>query len=379
MKIAFVTPYDVTDITKWSGSPYYIVKALKESGFEIEVVGNLWTPWDVFFKGKKLLLSIILSKSYLRDREPIALKSYAKKIERALTSINPDVIFSPGTKPIAYLQTGIPIVFWTDATFAGMVNFYSDFTSLCDETISKGNQIEQAALSNCRLAIYASNWAASTAIANYEVNPNKIKVVPFGANHDLSYRLSDIQEWAISKGTDVCKLLFVGSDWERKGGKDALSVAEVLNSRGLKTELHIVGCKPPIRVPHYVRIHGFLSKMNDEERNLLDQLFKTAHFLLVPSRAECYGVVFAEASSYGLPSLSTNVGGISTAIADDLNGRTFYLENFVQECSNYILEIMSSKEKYDNLSTLSFIEYNKRLNWRSAGESVAKLIYEYCK
>ncbi|TSA49979.1 MAG: glycosyltransferase [Sphingobacteriales bacterium] len=40
---------------------------------------------------------------------------------------------------------------------------------------------------------------------------------------------------------------------------------------------------------------------------------------MVPSRAECYGIVFAEASSYGLPSVSTDTGGVSAVVKEGVN------------------------------------------------------------
>ena len=124
----------------------------------------------------------------MRDREPLTLKSYAKQVESRLVRIKPDMVFSPGTKPIAYLRTDKPIIFWADATFDGMIDFYPEFTNLCDETLRDGQRMEQAALSNCRLAIYSSEWAAKTAIDNYDVDSRKVKVVPYGANltHFLS-------------------------------------------------------------------------------------------------------------------------------------------------------------------------------------------------
>lgn len=35
------------------------------------------------------------------------------------------------------------------------------------------------------------------------------------------------------------------------------------------------------------------------------------HLLLLPTRAECAGIVFNEASAYGVPILLTDTGGVS--------------------------------------------------------------------
>ena len=273
--------------------------------------------------------------------------------------MKPDIVFSAGTMPIAYLRTDKPIVFWADATFDGMINFYPEFTNLCDETIRNGHRMEQAALSNCRLAVYSSEWAAQTAIANYIVDSGKVKVVPYGANLPRFPTAEEVQQAIASRGSGDCKLLFVGVDWYRKGGDKALMVASRLNQMGLDAELHVVGCKPPSPLPAFVKTYGYLSKSNREHNDLLSRLYKTSEFFILPSKAECAAVVVAEANSFGLPALTTNVGGMGTVVMEGKNGRAFDPPVFVQECADYIIQTFSSKERYHQLCVSSFEEYSK--------------------
>ena len=378
MKIAYVTTYDASNINAWSGTVYYIYQTLKLSGLQIENIGNLREKMTALFRGKKLIYRKLLKQQYLKDREPLILKSYAKQVEETLLRIKPDVVFSLGTIPISHLRTNKPIVFWADATFAGMVDFYPEFSNLCKETLRKGNRMEQEALSRCRLAIYSSEWAAKTAIENYDVNHQKVKVVPFGANIDSERSQEDFKHILASKDFSVCKLLFVGVDWFRKGFDIALKAAELLNGQGIHTELHVAGFTPPFDVPSFVTLHGFISKKTEEGRERLNKLFTEAHFFILPSRAECCAIVFAEASSFGLPSIATNVGGIPSAIRDGINGQTFSIEEGAEKYCEYIMRIRSSKEKYYQLALSSFREYNERLNWSLAGKAVSKLIAEFC-
>jgi glycosyltransferase involved in cell wall biosynthesis len=378
MKIAYVTPYDSSDLHAWSGLGNHVLRALQNSGFQIECIGNLRNRYTFVLRVKKVLYSMVLSKNYHRDREPISLRDYAAQVENALANICSEIVFSPGTIPIAYLRTEKPIIFWTGSTFAGMIDFYPDYSNLCAETIRDGNRMEQLALSKCRLAIYASEWAANTAIQNYDVDPAKVKVVPWGANVNGNRNMKEIEIMLNSKNIESCKLLFVGVEWFRKGGDIALSVADTLNQRGIRAELHVVGCNPPGKLPAFVKQHGFISKKTEAGRNLMDKLMTEAHFLIVPSRAECFGVVFAEASSYGLPSLATNVGGIPSAIRDGKNGQTFSLDVDPNEYCDFIERLMSEKEEYTKLALSSFREYSERLNWASSGEKVHELIQEYC-
>ena len=379
MKIAYVTTYDSSDVHAWSGLGDYILRALQDVGLDTELIGNLGTRkvWSRLASLKKGYYKR-LSKQYLRDREPSILRGFSAQVEKHLPSVGSDIVFSPGTIPIAYLQTQKPIVFWTDATFAGMVDFYPEFSNLCTETIKNGHKMEQLALSKCRLAIYASEWAANTAIQNYDVDPTKVKVVPFGANIDCHRSVDEIGKIFDGKSFDTCKLLFVGVDWWRKGGDKAFAVADLLNKRGIKTELHVVGCNPPFDTPSFVKKHGFLSKKTEAGRKRLNQLYSEAHFFILPSRAECYGVVFAEASSFGLPSLATRVGGIGTAIQDGNNGWTFEVDAAPEEYCDQIERVMLSKDDYRTLSLSCYHEYSERLNWFSAGRKMHDLIQEFC-
>ena len=321
MRLAFVTNYNSSDVSAWSGSMFSMLNALRELGLDIHVIDKLSDPYAALFKLKRLTKNLVFKKNYLRDREPLTLRSYARQVESKLLQIKPDIVFSAGSIPIAYLRTDKPVIFWADATFDGMINFYPEFTNLCDETLRNGHRMEQAALANCRLAIYSSEWAARTAIDKYVVEARKIKVVPYGANLTRVPNASEVQQTIAARDFGNCKLLFVGLDWYRKGGDKALAVASTLIQRGLVAELHVVGCKPPSPFPAFVRTYGYLSKNNRDQRELLSNLYKTSDFFILPSKAECAAVVVAEANAFGLPALTTNVGGMGTVVVDGKNGR----------------------------------------------------------
>jgi glycosyltransferase involved in cell wall biosynthesis len=374
MRIAFVTTYDSSDVRAWSGTIFNMARALRNSGLDVETIDSLRDSYSLLFKAKRIIKNTVFKKNYLRDREPLTLKSYAMQVERQLSVVKPDVVFSPGTMPICYLRTDKPVVFWADATFDGMIDFYPEFTNLCDETLRNGRRMEQAALSKCRLAIYASEWAAKTAVDHYDVDSRKIKVVPYGANLSILPDADEVQRSIACRGLGVCKLLFVGVDWYRKGGEKALSVTSGLIQRGVNAELHVVGCDPPSPLPPFVKSHGYLSKANREQNELLSKLYRTSDFFILPSEAEGFGVVIAEANAFGLPALTTDVGGMRTAVRDGKNGRAFAPLVFVPECTDYILETLSSKERYHRLCASSFEEYSERLNWRSAVQSVLDLM-----
>lgn len=377
MNISYITTYDASDVHNWSGTGFYIAEALKQQDHYLDFIGNLRTNPGLKLKLKSLFYNRIIKEKFDLERDPLMAENYNKRI---LKSLKPgtDVIFSPGSIPISLLETKIPKVFYTDATFAGMVGFYESFSNFCSETIKYGNYLEQKALESADIIIYSSQWAAETAVENYNVNPNKIKVVPFGANIESRRELVDIKKIVSAKSATECHLLFLAVDWRRKGGEMAVKIAENLNKRGIKTILHIAGIKdlPLKELPDFIINHGFISKANNEGREKINALFAKCHFLLLPTIADCTPIVYSEANSFGLPCISTKVGGIPTILKDDINGKLFSVTDDENAYASYIEDTFTNSERYKQLSYSSFNEYAERLNWNSAGKAISTLLKE---
>jgi glycosyltransferase involved in cell wall biosynthesis len=335
----------------------------------------LRTPLSILLKVKQKFYKKIKGRIFEIYREPFVAKHYAHQVKSRMDQ-DTDIVFSPGSIPIALLETDKPKVLYTDATFAGLIDFYGYYSNVCKETIDHGNYLEQKALESAKLVIFASDWAAKTAIDNYDVNPDKIKVVPFGANIDCSRSPETVKDMVNKRSRSCLNLLFIGIDWKRKGGDLAVKIAHELNRLGLKTVLHIVGIKklPFDKVPDFVIHHGFINKYTAEGKKRIHELFAESHFLLVPSVAEAYGLVFCEANSFGIPCISTNVGGIPTIIKDEINGKKFSPHANIEEWCEYILACYHDYARYFSMCLTSFNEYQNRLNWDVAGKSVMNLI-----
>jgi glycosyltransferase involved in cell wall biosynthesis len=374
MNISYVTTYDAGDIQQWSGLGYNIATALEQQNASLDYVGNLNTPVTKYLELKKRIYSK-LGKRFLTDRVPWLVRNNALQAESRISPAT-DIVFSPSTIPIGLIETKKTKVFYTDATFAGMLDFYPYLTDVCAESIRNGNMLEQAAFDSCELAIYSSDWAAKTAVENYRVNPDKIKVVPFGANITSNRSAPNIDQIITAKDTKTCHLFFLGVEWDRKGGDMAMEVTKLLNQVGLATILHIAGLNelPVSPLPGYVRNYGFLNKNTVEGEQQLDVLFQKSHFLILPTKADCTPVVYAEANSFGLPCISTNVGGIPTIIKDNINGKKFSLADGAEKYAAYIQSCFSNYSAYPELCRSSFNEYKTRLNWQSTGKALMELL-----
>lgn len=379
ISIAFLTEYDARNVNRWSGTAYFMSSSLKERGFHIEYIGPLKERFQLYIRALNYFYNHFSKKKYLPMAEPLRLKSFARQAKRKLEKINADLLLAPNMWSLAYLDYEKPMILWADCTFASMVDFYPYYTNLCKKSLKDGNRAESLALKKCRLAIFASDWAACSAIKNYGIPPDKVKVVPYGANINCSRTLEDVEKLIASRPDRPCRLLFIGKIWTRKGGDIAIEVAKTLNRLGLETELTLIGSLPenPNQLPPFIKPLGFIDKSTQQGKEEFDRLFSQSHFLIVPSRAEAYGIVFCEASSFGVPSLATNVGGIPTVVRDGVNGKTFPLSCSPEDYAKYVYSIMSDyNNSYKNLAVSSFNEYKNRLNWNTATEKIKEFIQE---
>jgi len=371
--IAYVTTYDSTQPGSWSGIGYRMPLQLEAEGVSVERIGPLKAPRHLEVRLRSGLAKAISGKRYLSSRAPAVLDSYARQVTSQLADLRVDVILSPGTIPIAHLETEVPLVFWTDATFGGLVDFYAGFSNLAPRSLQEGHALEQAALDRCSLALYSSPWAVNTALDHYDVDESKLRVIPFGPSLDVAPGSGDIEGIIIRRLRRPLKLLFIGTDWRRKGGDRALSVTAALMRAGIDVELHIVGVRLPGPIPAVVE-HGYVPSRTQEGRHKLAGLLADANFLLLPTRADCLPVVLAEACAWALPSLVTRVGGIPTVYTDGVEGHLFDLDSSEDDYVDVIRHLLQNPAEYDALCRRARSAYDDRLNWPHAAREALRLM-----
>ena len=113
-----------------------------------------------------------------------------------------------------------------------------------------------------------------------------------------------------------------------KGGNKVLEIYHNLKGRGFQCTLTIVGSEPPMSLPNdpNIEIYPFIDKTNSNDRLKFHEILTRSHFLILPTRFDCFGIVFCEACAYGIPSLGTNVGGVSQVIKERENGFLFNID-----------------------------------------------------
>lgn len=170
--------------------------------------------------------------------------------------------------------------------------------------------LNQRAFRKATRLVTWSEWARQSLIQDYKVSPDKVEVIPPGTNLEFWKKTATIRS---EQTQEKLALLFVGGDFERKGGQLLYDVYR--NHLADRYELHLVtkGQVPTGK--------GVFVYRNIEPNSLaLQELFGKASVFVLPTEGDCLPVAITEAMAAGLPVISTRVGAIEEAVVDGENG-----------------------------------------------------------
>ena len=379
MRILYVVTreMDPTRPESYAGLPYFMRRALEGVGIDVEtcLVGAYGVPTAALRLG---YWRIFRRMRYLRACESRVLKRYALQIERRLRKAGADAVLCASSWPISRLRVQVPTAFWTDRCFAGVVESYESLSNVAGCSVAEAHAAEFSALGNCTRAIYSSEWAADSARERYFANASKVRVVPFGANVVERPHKGEVEAFVSVRDDKHCKLLLIGTDWKRKGVQIAIDAAKSMNERGFPASLTIMGCRPPsgFIAPPYVEIVPYLRKSKSEGWLRFKEICRRSHFLIMPSRADCYPLSIAEANCFGLPCLAAEAGGIPSLVKDGYNGRLFDPRAGGIAYADFALGLMRDLGAYRTLAMRS-AEYSERhYSWEVSAASVGAILVE---
>lgn len=205
-----------------------------------------------------------------------------------------------------------------DASIPGVPHFiYTDHTHLAN--LEYENFHPQALHAASWIALEKETYGRAThiftrstnisrsLIEQYEVPAEKITCVYAGVNSQI------VPFEPADDHYDGKHILFVGIDWERKGGPELIEAFKTLLGRHPDAHLTIVGAAPEIDLPQ-VTVVGRVPV------DQVHQYFKQASIFCLPTKLEPFGIVFIEAMSYRLPIVATQVGALPDMVEDGVNG-----------------------------------------------------------
>ena len=376
MRVAYVTIGDGRDPNLWSGLSNRIARCLEEQGMELTYVGNLREAWGPYFKAKHAFHKYVLRRPYTREREPVIARGFARQIRHALDRGNFDAVVSPGSVPVSLLECPQPILTWSDATFAALLDYYPGCTNLPPGSVRMAMDLERKAMARIAAPVFASSWAAQSAVRDCGADPAKVRVVPFGAILPDPPTPEMVETITAARKPDRCRILLIAVDWHRKGGDVAQEAVRLMNEAGVPTELYVVGTAPPQPAPPFVKACGFVNKHTPEGRATMNRLIAESHFLIMPSLAEAYGLAPCEANAFGVPAMTSATGGLNEIVRDQQNGFRFPVGTSADQYASKMLDLLRDPQAYQALSRSSRREYETRLNWEVAGRRIREIVEE---
>jgi glycosyltransferase involved in cell wall biosynthesis len=172
-------------------------------------------------------------------------------------------------------------------------------------------RLNQRALHTASALVSWSDWTRRSLVDDYGVDSSRIRVIAPGAAPEF-FRIGEHRQPRFERDRRV-RVLFVGGDFDRKGGRLLLEC--IRGPLGERCELHLVtGADVPAQ-PN-VHVHRGLAPNSPE----LLQQFAGADLFVLPTLADCLAVVLMEATAAGLPVITTDVGALREAIVPGDSG-----------------------------------------------------------
>ena len=381
LRIGFITSTNPFDRRSWSGMHYSMFRSLERNMGKVVALGpvSMRWPFAIMDRVNSWIVKPATGKRYQYGWSIAASRWYGFVFGRKLARQRFDLLVAPASfTEIAYLRSEVPIVYIEDSTLGQLIDFYPGLTGLLAVSKAELNHLERRALKQASLVCYSSEWAAELARTDYGTEPDKLAVIPFGANYpDPPSREEALRHAPAFDGT--CRLLLVGVEWVRKGGDIAYATMEALQRLGVPTVLTVVGCSPAdattFKNPALI-IKPFLNMGQEADRKCLHELFSTADFLILPSRAECAAIAFCDANAFGLPVFTTDVGGISSFVRNGVNGYMLPASSSGEDFAEAIKRVLDDPACYQRLRQQSRLEYERRLNWDTWAQKLLATIGE---
>jgi glycosyltransferase involved in cell wall biosynthesis len=147
-----------------------------------------------------------------------------------------------------------------------------------------------------------SDWVRASLIGDYGVDPARVRVIPAGT------RVPTAPPERAPR--DRLRVLFVGGDFQRKGGEVLLSALT-----GMDAELDVVTQSAVAERPG-MTVHRGVQPGSD----MLAALYARSDVFVLPTAADASPHVVLEAMAAGLPVIATPVGAIPEMVHDGRTG-----------------------------------------------------------
>ncbi|MBK5134108.1 glycosyltransferase family 4 protein, partial [Candidatus Bathyarchaeota archaeon] len=220
-------------------------------------------------------------------------------------------------------------------------------SKLANLVMWKLSKLEKQAAEKSNLIITISKYTKNKIIQLYEIEKEKIRIVPNGV---------DIQKFKPSKNQTIIKrqigvnnrpcVLFVGRLIPRKGLLFLVQAAKQIAKEEEQTIFVIAGDGPQrskliynLEKNRILKNFIFLGDVKDE---ILPLIYNCADIFVFPSIQEGQGIALLEAQATSKPVITFNTGGVREAIINQETG--LLVKPNSDELANAILKLLKNEE-----------------------------------
>ncbi|MGI8549075.1 MAG: glycosyltransferase family 4 protein, partial [Gemmatimonadaceae bacterium] len=240
-----------------------------------------------------------------------------------------------------------PVALFCDYTTKLAERNYTDWFGLREDEAAEWYTVETQLYSEAAVIFTASDNTRRSLMQDYRVASDRVIVVGEGVHHLPEYTQKDYSRPCI---------LFIGIDFERKGGPWLLEDFRSVCARVPGAELHIVG--PAARDPQPgVVWHGHLT-----DKAKLKQLFDTSTVLTLPSLCDPFGLALIEGMANRLPVVGTIVDAMPEIVQEGVTG---YLvpPRDPQALADRLVQLLASPDLCEQMGTRGQQVVKERFMW----------------
>ena len=241
----------------------------------------------------------------LRAREQVRTALRSEPIQALFFHTQVTALFSQR------LMKNIPTVVSMDATplnFDSIGTPYNHVPSGHRHIEAVKNALNRRTFQRAQKLVTSHQWGKDSLIRDYGIDGGKVSVIAPGI---------DLTRWNFPRQAHPgpVRLLFVGGDFERKGGDTLLAAFRQELRKHCELDI-VTRDRVDVQDLTNVRVHHGIGPNSPE---LMD-LYARADVFLFPTRGDSLPIVLMEAMASGLPVITTSVGAINEEVQDGVNG-----------------------------------------------------------
>jgi alpha-maltose-1-phosphate synthase len=350
----------------WSGSSAYLLDAMKHADLLAGAVG-ISVP--------KLVNYALLAKNFTRDRAVWRKHFYFDpKYRKALTHAAAKVpVASPVVMQIGHMFS-LPEAFprhkcisYHDGNLAELVASGHGLEGVSNMRIEQALEYEHDTARRMTAIFTFSEYLRRSFIHAYGVPAERVFNIGGGIN------LSRPPALDTAKNYTVPRILFIGTEFVRKGGPQLLHAFTAVHKKIPAATLDIVGPTQVDGLPEGATLHGHLSKVDPLQAQKLDQLFRSASLFVLPSLYEPFGIAPLEAMLYQLPAVLTDAWALAEFVTPGVNGELVEKGN-ASDLADKLIALLSSPEKLAAMGNSGRERVLARYTWPAVAARMAEVL-----